>query len=306
MKTKLFILTAIFLLALSACKKIFFFKNKTILFRTELKNTKIKIYYKDADTDSIINTNVSDNIYFYYIKWNDSLQEEQIMRCNSKTGNDSIYGVISDLKTIKNFSEIYSYPDIFVLGDNDFVYKFNLKEKLNVKIKAFNADFIAGVNDNKIYAAKWNDNSFEEQVYTFDEQADSEYIGAVDSLKFIKNAQVLMNDKKIYFLGGDNSINTKIYIYDTKNQTTDIIKNNVDLDFIAGIYKNQIIALKWNDNKKQEEVFAVEYNGTSKYLGKIDGLVSIINCGVTMLSNKVFVLGVSSLGQKELFSFELK
>ena len=300
------------LMLFTACQKINLFghKKKSLLFRTDIRLGKnyyqmVKLY--DSTGVGVVDS-VDDDVDCYYMVWNDSKKQEQVMRYNTKTDSNEVYGVVEGLQMILNFSEVYSDSSIYVLsGEGDIVYVFNIPTRSTSVIHMPSMNFIAGLYDeNTMVTLKWNNDLMKEEVYFVDNQGNASLIGTIDSLQLIVNGQVSLWDKKVYVLGaGAGSFEEKqIYIYDVDRKQTQIMHIK-HADFIAGVYHKNIITLWWDNNAFKEHVYSIAPDGKEKDLGIIDGLQFIVNAAVTLVGNKVFVLGSNGSQTNRVYIFDV-
>ena len=297
MRRFVYLLALISLLFLSQCQKIGLFRSKkTLLFRTEIKNSQLPgLHSKLLDSTGVSPVDsVSDNVDCYYIKWDDANHQELVMRYNTQEDKNEVYGVIQGLETIKNLSEFYTDKKIYVLGGDDKIYVFDIDSKETTTIEASGIDFIAGLYKDDIVGLKWNMQTNQEEVYRINDKGQTMLAGTINKLLFILNFQVSLWDNKVYVLGTDGAQieQRQIFIFDMETGKTQI-ETAEHADFIAGVYKDgQIITLAWDNNDSVEYVYALK-DGQETKLGKIDGLMYIVNAGVTLVDKKVFVLGTS-------------
>ncbi len=301
MKKNIFFLlffVAIFL----SCNKISLFNKKadSVMLRTDLKNKKSDT---SSGTDTITDGNIDENLNCYYIRRNDSIEVENVMKYNLKTDSNTVDGVIKDLSVICNFGEVYNDNKIYVLGEGDStsstVFLYDIKTKLTTKISISNADFLAGIYKDSIITAVWNDKKSREEIYETDLTGNSVFMGVVDSCYWITNLQVKVCDNSVYILG-----DKKIYVFDLKTRKTKILKA-IHADFIAGVYHDKIITIAWNEKEKKEEAFSIS-GDNENYLGVIDGLHWIVDFGVTLYKQNIIVLGAGeNTEEKQIFAFDV-
>ena len=308
MKRYVLLIALASLMLFSSCQKINLFghKRRSLLFRTDMRMFDL-FTNKFSDSTGIVDS-INDNVDCYYIKWDESNRKELVMRYNTQSNSNKVYGVIKGLEMILNFSEIYSDSSIYVLsGQGDQIYKFDIPSKQTSIIHIPSMNFIAGLYDkNTFVTLKWNDDSKQEEVYFVNNQGSATLIGTIDSLQAIANAQVSLWDKKVYVLGiGTGNIEEKqIYIFDVKSKKTQIIHVK-HADFIAGLYHGNIITLCWNKAEDNEHVYSIAPDGKETDLGVIDGLKLIVNAAVTLVQNRVFVLGSNGGETKRIYVFDV-
>ncbi len=311
MRRIVYVLAIVSLLLLSQCQKINIFSSKkTLLFRTEIKNNGyplVHVKFADSTEMSPVDS-VSDNVDCYYIKWDDANHQELVMRYNTQEDKAEVYGVIEGLEFIKNLSEFYTDKKIYVLGGDDKIYVFDIDSKETTTIDASGIDFIAGLYKDDIVGLKWNMQANQEEVYRINDKGQTMLAGTIKNLLYILNFQVSLWDNKVYVLGTDGAQidQRQIFIFDMETGETQI-ETAEHADFIAGVYKDgQIITLAWDDNDSAEYVYAL-LDGQETKLGKIDGLVWIVNAGVTLVDKSVFVLGTSGDSEMmRIFVFDIE
>ncbi len=299
------------LIFLPQCKKVeTLTKKKSLLFRTDIRLGKdyqlAGIKLLDSNIVNIVDT-TDENIDCYYLMWNGTDQQEQVMRYNTEKDTNEIYGVVQGLQWILNLSEVFTQDKIYILGDHQRIYVFDIETRQTSTIDMPGMDFIAGVQDSAhIITIKWDDSLKQEQVYNVDNQGNAQLIGTIQGLQYILNFSVSLWDNKVYVLGGGNSkIDGRIiYIFDldTKNTKTIPIEK---ADFIAGLYNDDIIVLSWNDGQKVEEVYKITPDGWERKLGNIDDLQWIINAAVTLVDDKVFVMGSNGSMTQRIYIYQL-
>ncbi len=164
---------------------------------------------------------------------------------------------------------------------------------------------VDSVSDNvDCYYIRWDDANHQELVMKYNTQEDkNEKYGIIDGLELIKNLSEFFTDKKIYVLGGDN----KIYVFDIASKETATIEAS-GMDFIAGMYKDDIVGLKWNNQQNQEEVYRINDKGQIMMTGTVKKLMLIMNFQVSLWDNKVYVLGSdgAQIENKQIFIFDME
>ncbi len=305
-------LLLIVLVFLPQCQKnISLTKKKSLLFRTDIRSDKDTIYgnFKMLNNANIgpVDT-IDENIDCYYIMWNETEQQEQVMRYNTRKDKNEVYGVIQGLKKILNYSEIFTQDKIYILGGTgERIYIFDLGTRQTTTIDIPKMDFIAGVKDSMhIITLRWNENFSREEVYNIDNMGNAEFIGYIRNLKYIFNFQVVLWDNKVHILGSShyNIVYPQIYIFDLDFKSTQTIAA-IGAYFIAGFYNGGYVILSWNQDRKIEEVYNVSIYGEKTKLGEISDLKYIINAGVTFMDDRIFILGSNSSESQRIYVFQL-